>query len=55
MEWVPDSSSSQLDHAADIVVSIFLTSRNRKDSVQVGSQYISGFRALDLVLLSALK
>lgn len=41
----------QLDHAASVVVSIFLTSRNHKDGAQTNTQYISNLRAS--VLLSA--
>lgn len=45
--------SSQLDHAAGVVVSIFLTSRNHKDGAQADMQYISNLRASVPVLLSA--
>lgn len=43
----------QLDHAASVVVSIFLTSRNHKDGAPTDTQYISNFGASVLVLLSA--
>lgn len=34
--------TSQLDHSAGVVVSIFLASRNHKDGAQADMQYISG-------------
>lgn len=45
--------SSQLDRVASVVASIFLTSRNYKDSAQADMQYILNLSASVLQLLSA--